>query len=96
MALSIVDKKKLICVFLNISFSLSWVKDFEIGFDDKEEKTWQIYITYVQNKAPSIVELKKIFGVHIVSFVTLYKKKPFKKTKNVARNRSSHLVFFGD
>ena len=77
--------KKLICVFLNISFSLSWVKDFEIGFDDKKEKTWQIYITYVQNKAPSMVELNKIFGVHIASFVDFIQEKAIQKDKKSSK-----------
>ncbi|XP_028403262.1 uncharacterized protein LOC114525987 [Dendronephthya gigantea] len=65
--------------------SLSWVKDFEIGFDDKEEKTWQIYITYAHNEAPSMVVLKRIFGVHIASFVDFIQEKVFEEEKKSSK-----------
>ncbi|XP_028403315.1 uncharacterized protein LOC114526022 [Dendronephthya gigantea] len=49
---------------------LSWVRDFYIGFDGKKDKTWKIFITHVQNKEPSMKELREIFSVkHVASFV---------------------------
>lgn len=50
-------------------FRLSWVKDFDIGIAKEPEKSWQIYITCFQNQVPSMVELKKLFGVDIATFV---------------------------
>lgn len=43
--------------------------DFYVGVAREPEKSWQIYITYAQNKAPSMKELKKLFGVNIAHFV---------------------------
>ncbi|XP_028403143.1 uncharacterized protein LOC114525880 [Dendronephthya gigantea] len=48
---------------------LPWVKDFYVGVTNEPEKSWQIYITHARDQAPSMVDLKKIFGVNIASFV---------------------------
>ena len=51
------------------TFSLPWVKEFYIGVAREPEKSWQIYITCAKDKVPSMVDLKKLFGVEIASFV---------------------------
>ncbi|XP_028403313.1 uncharacterized protein LOC114526020 [Dendronephthya gigantea] len=58
---------------------LSWVRKFYVGFDDKKEQTWQIYITHAYDQAPSMVDLKEIFGVNIASFVNFIRERGFKK-----------------
>ena len=50
-------------------FSFPWVKEFYIGVAREPEKSWQIYITCAKDKVPSMVDLKKLFGVEIASFV---------------------------
>ena len=50
-------------------FSLSWVESFYIGVAREPEKSWQIYITCAKDKVPSMVDLKKLFGAEIASFV---------------------------
>ncbi|XP_028403329.1 uncharacterized protein LOC114526036 [Dendronephthya gigantea] len=49
--------------------SLSWVKNFYIGFDGKKDRTWKIYITHDKCEKPLMEELQGIFGDKILYFV---------------------------
>ena len=55
--------------FTHAIVSLPWVEDFYIGVASVPEKSWQMYISCTQNNLPSMVDLKKLFGVDIASFV---------------------------
>ena len=50
------------------NFSLSWVECFDIRIT-REPETWKICITCTKDKLPSMLDLKKLFGVEISSFV---------------------------
>ena len=43
--------------------------DYYVGVAREPDKSWQMYITYAENTTPSMVELKKLFGVDIAYFV---------------------------
>ena len=49
------------------------MQEFYVGVASEPEKSWQIYITCSQNNVPSMVDLKKLFGVDIAYFVDFIK-----------------------
>ena len=71
---------------------MPWVKEFYIGVAREPEKSWQIYITCATNKVPSMVDLKKFFGVEIASFVDFIQESADEDSKDNEESRSASYL----
>ena len=71
---------------------MPWVKEFYIGVAKEPEKSWQIYITCVEDKAPSMVDLKRLFGVEIASFVDFIRESADENSTDNKESRSASFL----